>query len=70
MGLADGDLDVRVGARVLGPVVRAGQVAGGDGAVPDGATFVRLWAFGNALVRQRVREHATDWRDGLDWFVA
>ena len=32
--------------------------------------IVRLWAFGSSVVRQRIRDHVPDWKQGQDWFVA
>lgn len=40
------------------------------GAAPVGERVVRLWAFGNETVRQRVRQQVGDWEESNDWFVA
>ena len=56
------------GGSTLPALARRGRPADASGA--DGKVTVRLWAFGNALVRQRVKEQVADWIDGIDIFVA
>ena len=41
-----------------------------DGKEGEPDDVVRLWAFGNASVRQRVKDHVRDWEAGRDWCVA
>ena len=48
---------------------RGGAVRGGAVAQPT-VGVARLWAFGNEVVRRRVREVVADWAEGADLFVA
>ena len=50
-----------------GTLPRHARRATADG---HGTHTLRLWAFGNARVRERVRELVGDWIEGWDLFVA
>lgn len=67
-GKADGGKPAGVGK--LPAAVRREQSAGVASEHGAPKRVVRLWAFGNEAVRQRVREQVANWTEGDDWFVA